>query len=470
MSWAFSRSPRIALIATALVGLVWLNQGPSGARYDALAKAAQTQGSVALRAWLPFAFAYRRAADEELYFAVAGAIRGARFDRAFVIARRGETSARFAHLPETDGKWHAPYSEVPFEYPALILPFILLPALVAPTFDVFAVCSGALMAGLLLAAIALALRCRDSTDAERAARWWLGGALFLAQGGILIQRLDAVPTFFLALALWAAVLRRPFVFGLGVGLAASAKMTPAFVLFPMVAADRDAWSSRPALARGAAGLAAGLAVGFLPMLAISPGGLWTFLDYHRARGLHVESTYGVIASIVELAGGQARGTTLSFGSFNLDGAAATFWASASTVVLLVSVAALSAWIARLPAPTTPSERTDAIASAGLGGLLCVWLFGKVFSPQYMTWAIPFALAISARRVTATLVIAMAITQIYLRGFYDQIVEVRPVGVLALTARLAALVTLALYVVQALVQALRGDGPRERARTRIEGAS
>ncbi len=470
MSWAFSRRPGLAFVATALVGLVWLNQGPSGRRYDALvAQAQQTPGALALRAWLPFAFAYRRAADEELYFAMANAIRGVPFDRDFVVARRGETSAKFARLPETDGKWHAPYSEVPFEYPALILPFILLPALVSPTFDVFAVCSGALMAGLLLAAIALAIRCRGSTAEERALRWWLGSALFLAQGGMLIQRMDAVPTFFLALALWAAVLRRPFVFGLGVGLAASAKITPLLVLFPMVAVDREAWSSRPAVARGAAGLAAGLAVGFLPMLAISPDGLATFLDYHRARGLHVESTYGVIVSIVELASGDARRTTLSFGSFNLDGAAAAISASASSVILLVSIFALSFWIARRPAPVTPSDRADAMASAGLGGLLCVWLFGKVFSPQYMTWAIPFAVAISARRVTAMLIVAMAITQTYLRGFYDQIVDMRPMGVLALTARLAALATLAVYVAQALVHALRGDGRRERAPAPIEGA-
>jgi hypothetical protein len=451
MRLAFTRSPRVAFVAAALTGLVWLNQGPSSQRYDALTSTRAAERGVALRAWLPLAFAYRRAVDEELYYATANAIRGLPFDRAMLAARRGSVPEDFRRLPPSDGRWHVPYTEVPFEYPALVLPFVLLPAFVSPTFEVFAIVSGALMAALILASIAIALRARETPDPDRAVAWWIGAALLVAQGGLAIQRVDAVPTAFLAVALWAGARRKASAMGLGVGLAAASKVTPIFALLPMMAADREAWRTPAALRRMAGGVVAGLSAGFVPMLLASPEAIASFFGYHGARGLQIESTYGTVAALAQLMAGHGTGAmraTLSFGSYNVDGDASRWWAAASTPILALSVLLWSAWIARRPAPATQDERAGAIACAGLGALLCVWLFGKVFSPQYMTWAIPFAATIPARRVAGALVAAMAIAQTYLRGFYDHVVDMRPDGVLALVARLAALVLLAIYVVRA----------------------
>lgn len=342
MALAFTRSPRVAFAAAALTGLVWLNQGPSARRYDALVSVPAADRGAALRAWLPFALAYRRSVDEELYYATANAIRGLPVDRAMLAARRGDVPPEFLRLPPTDGRWHAPYAEVPFEYPAIVLPFVLAPALLSSTFDTFAVLSGALMASLLLGAIAIALHTRSMTQVERARGWWAGAALMLAQGGLAVQRLDAIPALLLAVGLWAAARRRPFAMGLGVGLAAAAKIVPLLALAPMMAADREAWRSRAALGRVAAGVLAALAAGFLPMVALAGrAGLAGFLAYHRARGLHVESTYGTLDALAQLATGDAHPATLSFGSYNLDGDAARWWAAASTPILLAATAALS---------------------------------------------------------------------------------------------------------------------------------
>jgi hypothetical protein len=365
-----------------------------------------------------------------------------------LVARRGSVPDDFRRLPPSDGRWHVPYTEVPFEYPALVLPFVLLPAFVSPTFQAFAIASGALMASLILASIAIALRARDTPDPEKAAAWWIGVALLLAQGGLAIQRLDAIPAAFLALALWAGARRKAFAMGLGIGLAAAAKVTPIFALLPMMAADRDAWRDPAALRRVAGGVLAGVSAGFVPMILATPETIAGFFGYHGARGLQIESTYGTVAALAALVAGHATGATLSFGSYNIEGDASRWWATASTPILALSVLLWSAWIARRPAPATQDGRAGAIACAGLGALLCVWLFGKVFSPQYMTWAIPFAATIPARRVAGSLVAAMAIAQTYLRGFYDHVVDMRPDGVLALVARLAALVLLAVYVVRA----------------------
>src|SRR5258708_2590077 len=266
------------------------------------------------------------------------------------------------------------------------------------------------MAALLLGSTHLAIRATPSIPSDdRAARWWLAAALFLAQGGLLVERVDAVAAFFLSVALWGAVRRKPFLMGLGGGLAAAAKILPLLAVFPMMAADREAWRTRPAI-QAAGGMALGVAAGFVPMLALSPDGLGDFVRYHAARGLHIESTYGVALSAFGIATGHPRAATLSFGSFNLDGGAARICAQASAPLLLASLAALTAWLSRHRSRRTELERVDAIACAGLAGLSCIWLFGKVFSPQYLTWGIPFAVAASARRPGAALVVAMAISQ------------------------------------------------------------
>ena len=451
MAFGFARKAPVAFFVAAAIGCVWLNQGPSSARYEALVARAASPARLVLRAWLPLAFAYRRSADEELYFAIASAIRGRSFDRDVLLAKRGGASGAFREMPAADGRWHMPYAKVPFEYPALVLPFILLPAWASSSFSAFAVAFGALMAGLLLASASLAIHAARLDVDRRAGRWWLTAAFFLAQGGLLVQRVDAVAALLLAVGLWGAVRREPFLMGLGIALAAAAKILPIVVLLPMMAADRHAWRSRASVGRAAAGVAIGLGAGFVPMFVLSPGGFADFVRYHAARGLHIESTYGALLSLIHLASGHPEVATLSFGSYNLGYGSAPFWARASGYLVVASIAAWTAWVGRQPSPPTESERANAVACAGLGALLCVWLFGKVFSPQYLTWGIPFALAASGAaggRVAIALLVGMAISQTYLRGFYDHVVEMQPLGVAALVARLAVLVAMAVMLVRA----------------------
>ncbi len=437
-------NPRVAFVAAALVACVWLDQGPPADRYETLSAIAASPGHLALRVWLPLAFAYRRSADEELYFAIANAVRGAPYDRDLLVAKRGEAPPAFSRLPPTDGRWHAPYVEVPFEYPAVVLPFVLFPAMLSAAFSTFAVLFGGAMGALMVAATRLT---SGPPSGARAGRWWCAAGLFLAQGGLLIQRLDAITAASLALAWWGAVKRNRWLFGLGIGLAGATKVLPLLLVLPMMAADRNAWRTRAAFAELGAGIAVGLAAGFGPMLLFWPSGLGDFIAYHAARGLHVESSFGALLSLFDLATGAAHGARLAFGSYNLDGLAARVCARASLPLLLLGIAGLTAWLARRPAADSARSRSDDMARAGLGGLLCIWLFGKVLSPQYLTWGIPLALATSSRRPAVALGAAMIISQVYLRGFYDQVVDMRPLGVAALVLRLLVLSALAVVVLR-----------------------
>jgi hypothetical protein len=447
MTVAFPNRKCVAFGAAAFVALVWLNQGPSMARFDDLTREAGDRP--ALRAWLPLAFLYRRSADEELYFALGRAVRGADFDQALVLRKRGDVPDAFRHFPPPDGRWHAPYSDVAFEYPPLVLPFVLLPALVASTFQTFAWAFGALMGAMLLASVRIGMVAAPASSDDRA-RWWIAAALFLAQGGLAIQRLDAIVALLLAVALWAEAHRKRGLFGFTIALVAAAKLVPALVLFPMLALDWDALRTRKPLVEIIGGVAAGLAVGLLPVALVSPSGLASLLGYHAARGLHVESTYGTVLSLVELAAGHPHGASLSFGSYNVDGGAATALALASTPLLMVCLVAFTLWLARRS--TGDDEgRTAALAYAAMATLVCIWLFGKTFSPQYLTWAIPFAVVISDRRIALLLALAMALSQGYLRGFYDAVVAMRPAGVLVLVLRLVVIGALATCLLQNLAQ-------------------
>jgi nitrate reductase gamma subunit len=438
---------------------VWLNQGRSLVHTEELAVAIEASPAEHAfdRARFPFLFLYRRARDEELYFHVANAIRGVPYDRALLLTARGDAPEAFRRLPPTDGAWHRPYTEVPLEYPAVMLPFVLLPELfTSASFEAFAKVFGLLMAACLLGAAALCIRAqpwRAESEARVREGWWLAAALLLAQGGLAIQRLDAVPALLLGVALWAAVTRRPATLGAAMGLAIAAKFIPALLLPPLLAADRATWRDRRAVARLAGGLGAALVIGFAPMLA-PPDALADVLHYHAQRGLQVESTYGALIGMARLVMGTSVPTTFAFGSFNMGGAAADTFAALSAPLGVAAILALTWFLWRRPeSPASPASRTDAIASALLVALAILWLTAKVFSPQYMTWAIPIVLAVSGRRgrVLAWLLVAcMAITQLYQRGFYDFVTDQRPLGVITLFVRqalLGALLYLGLRVVR-----------------------
>ena len=63
-------------------------------------------------------------------------------------------------------------------------------------------------------------------------------------------------------------------------------------------------------------------------------------------------------------------------------------------------------------------RVTRIVVAALAATTALWLGGKVFSPQYLTWALPLAIALPGRawiRVSFVLGLVVLVSQIYLRG-------------------------------------------------------
>jgi hypothetical protein len=407
----------------------------------------------------PFIFLYRRAPDEAMYYGLASQILGEPYDHdAFALLSRGRVTGASAYdlpPPPSDGHWHMPWAEVHLEYPAPVVPFMLLPKFFTSTFETYGRFFGVMMGLFMVASIGLAidvLKRAGLSRRELDARWWLGGGLLLAQGALVIQRLDAIVALTMIAAVRGAVRRSTTSFGLWAGLAGACKIMPLFIVPVIVAGDWPFW--RPRLARLSGWIAFGLALGFVPIVLASPAALVDFFHYHGLRGLQVESTFGALVGAGRLLLGTTQTATVSYGSFNVDGALPDLLAKFGMPLTVAGVALLTFVERRASTGIAhsgvgdESARIERIACAAVAATIVVWVVGKVLSPQYLTWLIPVVLAIPGRRgVIATwlAILACTLTQIYYRGFYDLVFEQRFVGVAAVLLRQGVLVALLVWV-------------------------
>jgi hypothetical protein len=456
----FARARWRAVAFTSFVALLWLNQSLGGADWEAFRDRTLADPSAHLADAIryPFMFLYRRAPDEALYYATASATLGRPYD-VDVGNTRGDSPLPPLGHPE-DGRFHMPYAEVPLEYPPPNLPLVIGPRIVTSTFATYAYAFGALMGALLLAAglVAARLGARagpESVGAESAGdrsrdqavdeneRIFALGLLLLAHGAIAIQRLDALVALLLVLMVRAAVRRQDVALGLWGGLLGAAKFVPILVLPVLVIASGVRGGKRLALI--ALGAAVGLGIGLGPMIVMGRDSLPAVLAYHAARGLHVESSLGVLYGTVKAILGRPEVSLLDYGSFNFHGPVADLLAKA-TLPLTVVLVGVVGYASRPLAAESDAEasRTRRIVLAALAATTALWLGGKVFSPQYLTWGLPLVLALPGRswvRITLVLGLVVLVSQIYLRGYYDHVYNQWPVGIVTMVVRLTLLAVL-----------------------------
>lgn len=438
-----------ALAFTTFIALVWLNQSVGGKEWEALRDRTFAAPSEHIADFVryPFIFLYRRSGDEAIYFETASATLGLPYDTS-VFAQRGDSPLPPVAVP-VDGKLHVPYAEIPFEYPPPNVPFVLLPRLLVTTFAAYAYLFGAIMGLLLIAAAAIGAKLAGKggrTDERDEATRIVGfGLLLLAHGAIAVQRLDAIVALLVILMVRAAARGDDRSLGFWGGLVGAAKIVP-FLLLPVLVITSGIRDARR-LAAVALGASLGLVLGLGPMIALGLESLPLLLTYHSARGLHVESSLGVLYGAAKAVFGAREASTMDYGSFNFHGPISQLLAKAATAVtlLLVGVVAYAAHRGRASdAPHDDATRTERLVFAALATLSALWLGGKVFSPQYLTWALPLAVAVPGRawtRVALGLGLVLVLSQLYLRGFYDHVYNQWPAGVITMLVRLAVLLVL-----------------------------
>jgi len=243
---------------------------------------------------------------------------------------------------------------------------------------------------------------------------WLMALAPVLLGAMVRTHFDALPTLLAIAALLCFARERPrFGFAL-LAVGGMVKLWP-LVLVPVVVAWLVGRGQRRSALEGAAIAVAVCAV----VLAPYPlDGLKETVRFHRERPVQIESTP---ATVLWLAGDSfVTGEPVrpdEFKSNGLDGGPA---GTVSVVFTILEVLAI------LGAAALAARRRDA-RHLGLCALLAVLAFvalGKVLSPQYLVWLVPFGAVAWAwgARVPATLIaLACVVTQIEFPRRYFELV-------------------------------------------------
>ncbi len=279
-----------------------------------------------------------------------------------------------------------PYRDFPVEYPPGALPVFALPSLARDYASSFAWLMAA--CGVALVVVVGAIR--------RGAAFYVALAPVLA-GSLILSRFDLWPALLAAAAVLALVRDRHALGWALLGAAVAAKLWP-LVLVPLALV----WSVRRGHRRSPlAGLAV-VACAFGPFALLAPHGLWSSLSGQLSRPLQIES---LGAAIFTTFGRPTIVTT--HGSQNIAGHGAV----AATFAVLQLAVLLALWLAFSREPVT-RERFLRFAAAAV----CAFVsFGKVLSPQFLLWLIPFVPLVAGRRGIASvslLTTSFVLTQVW----------------------------------------------------------
>lgn len=308
-----------------------------------------------------------------------------------------------------------PYRDFSLEYPpGFLLPALAPDATASPAdFDSYARAFDRWMAGagvvmLLLAAVALAaLRARPAHFAT--ALGFIAISPFLL-GNVMMARFDLWVTALAIGGLSALLAGRERTGGALLGAAIATKLWPV-VLVPLgliwIWRRRD----RAAALRWLTLVVAVGAAFFLPFAALAPGGLGHSFALQIDRPLQIESLGSTLLLAAHNVGGLATSVKTGYGSQNLVAHGATAVAIASTLLQLLALCAVWVAFARGPA------RADRLATAAAASVAVFVAFGKVFSPQYLIWLIPFVPLARSRLASLLLGVALVATQFYFPTHY-----------------------------------------------------
>jgi glycosyl transferase family 87 len=304
-----------------------------------------------------------------------------------------------------------PYRDFALEYPPGALPVFVLPSLAAGEDDregyerAFEVLMCLCGAGLLAAMVGV-LDGLGATSLRAAGALAFAALAPLALGSVVLTRFDFWPAALSVGALALLVCGRPRL-GLAVlGLAVVTKIYPAVLLPLFVAYVWRLQGRRAALVT--LGVFATVVVTIaLPFAVLGPDGFASSIGRQVSRPLQIESLGSSFLLVAHQVLGLAITMRSGRGSQNLAGTGPDVLAVLTSVLQAAAVIAIWVWFARGPAQRERLIRASAAA-------LCAFVtFGKVFSPQFLIWLVPFVPLVRGRRglaASAVLAAALVVTQ------------------------------------------------------------
>ena len=319
-------------------------------------------------------------------------VRGGLFDD----RRYGDVSlyGHYAHQM-TSGHW--PYRDFYDEYPVLAQPLFvvvrLLPGSFTGTFRwTMALCG--------VAALALLVAAMRGSIARVAVATVVVGLSPLLVGPVFLNTYDLFPAALTIAAVLAFLRGRERTTYVLLALAVAAKIFPV-VLLPLVLVESY---TRGVARRGAAWFLGVLVLVHLPFAIMGPGGLRFSYWVQLKRGLESESLAGGILLVLH----HATLRDEAPGSRDVVGGLAGALAIGSTLVVVAAVA-LVVWL------YARGSRDRLLASAA--AVAAFVAFGKVLSPQYVTWLVPLVPGVDLA-ASALLVAVLVLTRLE----WDRFVE------------------------------------------------
>ncbi len=315
-----------------------------------------------------------------------------------------------------------PYRSYLIEYPPGALAAFLVPELSAApehfagynkAFERWMALCGVAM----IVALAVSLAALGRSLAAGAAAVGLAALSPLLLGSVILSRFDLWPTVLSSLAVAALLVGYRRLAAVMFGLAIAAKLYPA-VCVPIAFAWIWRRYGRRAAFGWAAIVACTVAAIFLPFAVLAPAGLLHSFSFQIGRPLQIESLGAAVLISLHWLIGLPLSLHQDHGSTNLVGGLPRLVGNVSTAVQVTLVVVIWTLFARGPA----SRQRLAIAFAA--ALASFMAFGKVFSPQYMIWLIPFVPLIGGRRglIAGTLLaLSLALTHAWFPNSYGEYV-------------------------------------------------
>jgi hypothetical protein len=222
--------------------------------------------------------------------------------------------------------------------------------------------------------------------ARRTGAWWgviAWMALIPALGPVSYTRLDLDVAVALIWCIERAHAGRWGHAGALLGLGIAVKLVP-LLLLPVLLAAAPRGKRRWVLL-GAAGV---VGVTLLPFVLSLPDVWSSVIDYHSKRGVQSESTWGSVLLLVHRWHEYPTEIIVAFGAYDVKAGVAPLLKTISNVVAALAFAGISVLAWRQPS-RGDARRLTLLALAAMSLYIS---FGRVYSPQYLTWIIALAAA------------------------------------------------------------------------------
>ncbi len=314
-----------------------------------------------------------------------------------------------------------PYRDLAIEYPPLALPAILIPALTNATDAGYRDAFIALMRVVgTLTSVAVALALAVTT---RRRTYLIAGVAIAAASPVLL-----VPVVFEHYDLWPALLTAAgLAFAAGghlrmsaavLALGAMAKVYPGVAIPVIVIAAWRRHGLHEAV-RTALIAAVAAAVVLVPFLVVGWQGVLEALGKYMGRPLQVEGLGGSLLLALRDPLNLPVEVVSSFGSDNVVGGITPLVSLWMLALQLGSVIGVWTWFAE-GLPTT-----NRLVRAAVATVVAYVAFGKILSPQYLVWLLPFVAIVPGPRgwaATAFVALAAWLTILYFPGRYQDLTQ------------------------------------------------